>query len=230
MQFMNFISFGITGLAAAACIGVGFLSFVNNGLSRKSIWYAIAMISCAIWSFLMIAIPMDTYDKYVIALRFITVAATVAMLSTAMMAMSFLKLSMKQFVLVFIVMAIPAVIMCVVALTIPSRFMLLDLYWVGDQMYLDANINYLLLAVMQYMYIIPIMSALAKAHRQATTEIGKKLTKRVLIGWIFGFCFPLIFNVILAGIHELHFFGPIGLLIACIMSYGMFSKHADDDL
>jgi len=209
------------------------LVFINGGLSRRSISYALLMLAGCIWAiFNLLAIWFnDVMPDYKFQFDVGVIAITALLcFSTFMLALSFIRLSKKQFALISIASLIPALIL---QLFMIDPLFIYTGYIFDDDNMLRLTFNPFGMAV-QIIFVL-VYAALTVwlyiiALKQARTSIGKQLIRITMIGFIIGYSFGLIFNVALAEVHDFHWVAPACILILAITSYKAVIKHGEDEL
>ena len=231
---MQFI-FNILSIISAVVYGVlAILSFINGGLSKRSILFSLLMATGILWSVGMF-VTVESFDVFVGMTRYIYIMLSSLMFLLMLFSLTFLSLTRKQYWLVVGVCGVLWLFAALFAFFAPGTGLILNVD-IADGGRIVENIEYNPMGLIGggMMTVFPFMVvsivSLALAFRQSQSAGGKRVIKSVLIGACVFAGFILVFNVFFASNHDMHWMGPMSILIIGFMFYNSVIKHAEDDL
>ena len=231
---MQFIFTSLSILSAVIYGVLAILSFINGGLSKRSILFSLLMLLGILWSVGMF-VTVESFDVFVGMTRYIYIMLSSIMFLLMLFSLSFLPLTGKQYWAIAGAAAVLWSFTALFALMAPGTGLILDVD-IADGGAIVENIVYNpmgmvgggLFTLIPFM-IVAIVS-LAKALRQSKSASGKRIIKNVLVGACIFVGFILIFNAFFATNHDMHWLGPMSILFVGFIFYSSVIRHAEDDL
>jgi len=221
----------ILWVTAIAQFVVAVMSFINGGLARRTIIASLMMISGAIFAIILTFNSLITDENAFFFNQFIMIVCCCLFYLMTLLGISYVHITSKSFYTIAVSSLIP--MLCMMA----SIVFRIDLYFPSieaseaGKVTLTSNpLGLLVIGMMIVTYVSIGIVSLVIARKQASSALGKKLIRNIIIGITIGTLAVMIFNLANAEVHELHPIGPIGMLVMTILIYSALVKHGDDEL
>lgn len=229
---MGFITVALSVVAAVIYAGLAIMSFINGGLSKRSILFSLFMFAGAGWA-IQTFLDVGSYDLFLMMTRLIYTTFSLIFYLFLLFSLTFLNLSNKQFTMVAGLGLVMWATTALFTWLVPGKYVIEDVT-IHANGYIDG-ISYGMIGMLvgTLMPSIPCivlgLIAQTRARKQTMTVTGKRILKTVLICSYVFVSFVMIFNLGFSTVHEAHWIGPMSILLVGFAFYGSVVKHADDE-
>ena len=226
MTFANVI------LWACVLIGLalGVFGFIQGGLNRKSIWFAVIMVISASWAITILLAFGGDAEFQVVNAGWINLPPILMFYAAPQLALAFVDVPKKVSWLIYGLSLVTVIILSSLILFAPN-FLILGAHGEGDAMVLDFNPVSLIMFGFQLILLAAVtMVVMLKAMKQARTALGKKLIRNVIIGYFCGFVAGGVFNIAMSSMHWIHWVGPTATLFFAFTMYAAVVKYGADEV
>lgn len=220
-------------ITVAVYLVLAVMSFINGGLSKKTVVFSILMFLGMFWALEMLMLDGGSEESFIWISRFNYVVVISIYYTIMMFGLNFLKLTRKQWLLILLITALPLLCVYVYAVLGSGALIVsyLDMANAPAKVIVEfAPAGTIGVTLPALAYGMTGLAAIIRARKQSTTEYGKKLIGGLLLGFALFFSFNVVFNLVLGNLHEAHFIGPTSILLACVPFYRAVVKHGDDEL
>jgi len=214
-----------------AYLALAVLSFVNGGLSPRSIVFAVIMILGALWASTTF-FPTDNIDSYVIMFK-VTISALISLyFFLFLFFMTMIKgVTKKQFIIIVAAGVSTILIVGFATLLMPNS-MILNSYDVVDGVIrTEYNALYLLfLNLVAATFGFSALAVAVTAYKRATGR-SKTIIRTTMIALIVFAIFDIVFSLFLnMNADGARVIGPMSVLLVGPVFYRHVVAHADDEL
>jgi len=228
---MGFITTALSVVAALVYAVLAIMSFINGGLSKRSILFALFMFAGASWA-IQSFLDVSSYDLFLMMTRLIYVTFSMIFYLFLLFSLTFLTMSNKQFALIAALGFALWLLTALFAWFAPGKLIIEDVV-VHPDGYIDGIVYNVIGMIMGT--LLPSMPCIfggiiaqTMAKKQTDSVDGKRILKTVLICSYVFVSFVLVFNLLFSTVHEAHWIGPLSILLVGFAFYGSVVKHADD--
>ena len=233
---MLMIMYLLSTIAILVYAVLAVLSFINGGLSPRSIFFAIVMVLGGAWVAISAFMAAGTADAFADMIRITFTVLTLLYLFMMLFSLTLIRnMSSKQFGLVtavtsFMVLTFIVIIWMIPVSKILTSFEVTTPEWSMGQTVVGYANFYMIIAQIVIMSLgLTSIAIQTIAYRAATGRI-KGIIRNTLISVVVFAVFNLVFNLGFADLHEMHWIGPLSVLIVGPIFYSSVIKHSDDDL
>jgi len=229
---MDIVWLLLTMIIIVTYIGMGALSFINGGLSKKTIIYTLMMIAGAVWTISVHTMTTTEPDNILISVPINWVCIVIIYAMMLLFSLTFLHIEKKAWYRLVAVILVALVTQILIQLLLPDgkRFVYIE---GADGVWSYYAIILSPMTVLLILYIVAHAATsivvLARARKQAETELGRKLISGVLIGSCVLVALNFIFNLIITDL-DLHRIDTLFVVLTAMPFYRAVIKHGDDDL
>jgi len=211
-------------------LALGAFGFIQGGLSRRSVWFAVTMIFSALWSLGIIisfANPAEWHDTWG---GLVNVPPVVLFFAISQMMLAYVDIP-EWVRKVSLVLAGFAALLLSGMMIFAQGFLLLHASGEGDTFHMSYNpVTMAIIGFQLVLLVVLTLITMVKAIKEAKTPTGKKLIRNVMIGYLCGFVAGGVFNVAMSSDHWIHWVGPAATLIYAFTMYRAVIKFGADEV
>jgi len=223
-------------IAIVVYAALAVLSFINGGLSLRSIFFAVVMVLGGVWVAISAFVEVPTMESFSGMIRITFTVLTMLYLFMLLFSLTLIRtISSKQFMLASIVTSFMSLVFVVIIWLAPHSYILTSFEittpeWSLGQIVVEYADFYMIVAQVVIMSLgLSAIATQVVAYRVAEGRV-KRIIRNTLISIFVFAVFNIIFNLGFQNLHEVHWVGPMSVLLVGPVFYSSVIKHADDDL
>lgn len=220
----------ILWISVFAGLALGAMAFIQGGLSRRSVWFAVTMLFSALWSLGIIisfANPAEWHDTYG---GLVNVPPVMLFFAISQMMLAYVNIPEWVRKLSLALAGVAAILLSGMMI-FADGFLLVHASGEGDTFHMSYNpITMGIIGVQLALLVVLTLIIMIRAMKEARTPMGKKLIRNVMIGYLCGFVAGGVFNVAMSSNHWIHWVGPAATLIYAVTMYRAVIKFGADEV
>jgi hypothetical protein len=221
--------------AAIVAVILGVAVFVQGGLNRKSIYFALMVLSAVVWAtWLAVFLQEENVNQLVSRAQVFYTSTMVLPWAMLMMSMSFLTMKESTHIKVATLSGLPGLLMIIIIYIRPDFLFAEPLRIDGVNSIVLHIVGYGIYSLIFAAYSLAAVAILIIVLRKMSKDLvlARKRIEHMVMAYIVSLPFGAFFNLILPwfGNYDLVWVGPLAILTFVVVSYIAIVKYGLFDM